>query len=64
VTYPVLDLFFTARAADTAAVRDPEEVAAAGWFAPEAVREDDLAFPSMRAAWRVFRASARTPVAP
>ena len=52
VTYPVLDLFFTARALGTASTADPEEVRAVEWLAPSRIRIEDLAFPSMRQAWQ------------
>ena len=52
VTYPVLDLFFTARAIGTAGMADPEEVRAVEWHEPFRIRTGDLAFPSMREAWQ------------
>lgn len=50
VTYPVLDLFFTARptSLDTFAVREESESCC--WLAPEEIRLADIAFPSVRAA--------------
>jgi len=51
VTYPVLDLFFTATAMETEASCDPEEVRAVEWHPANRLRSDALAFPSMRAAW-------------
>ncbi|MCS6969403.1 MAG: NUDIX domain-containing protein [Planctomycetota bacterium] len=55
VVYDVLDVFFTARLAG-APRADRDEVSAMRWLAGEAVREDEIAFPSMRAAWRILRA--------
>jgi NADH pyrophosphatase NudC (nudix superfamily) len=52
VTYPVLDLFFTATTTDRTLRIDPEEVGAADWYDPVEVAAEDLAFPSMQAAWR------------
>jgi ADP-ribose pyrophosphatase YjhB (NUDIX family) len=53
VTYPVLDFFFTAMAGDgTPAALDG--VAECLWLDPRSVRDDELAFPSLRkalAAW-------------
>ena len=59
VTYPVLDLFFTATTPDAEPDPDPDEVSAAAWHDPASVAEDDLAFPSMRAAWRLWRKGTR-----
>jgi NAD+ diphosphatase len=57
VTYPVLDLFFTAWAADGAQARVIEEVESLEWVEPASVVPEDLAFPSMQAAWRLWRDS-------
>ena len=57
VTYPVLDLFFTAWAVDGTQARVIEEVESLEWEEPASVDPEDLAFPSMRAAWRLWRAS-------
>ena len=54
VTYPVLDLFFTARAVG-AIEADSGEVAGLAWFDPAAVPLAEIAFPSMRAAWERWR---------
>lgn len=53
VTYPVVDLFFVAKAKSTqaAALDGVESVC---WLAPSQVNLDDLAFPSLRAALHVF----------
>jgi ADP-ribose pyrophosphatase YjhB (NUDIX family) len=54
VTYPVLDLFFTARF-DPAMKPEPlEDVAAICWIDPALVEPDQLAFPSLRAAVRHY----------
>jgi NADH pyrophosphatase NudC (nudix superfamily) len=52
VTYPVLDLFFTAQALETEASCDPEEVQDLEWHGPSQLQGEHLAFPSMRAAWQ------------
>jgi ADP-ribose pyrophosphatase YjhB (NUDIX family) len=57
VTYPVLDLFFTARVPEAAQARALDDVESVCWFDPLEVRPDDLAFPSMRAAWECLRQS-------
>lgn len=57
VTYPVLDLFFTAWAAEGAQARVIEEVESLEWVEPASVVPEDLAFPSMQAAWRLWRDS-------
>jgi ADP-ribose pyrophosphatase YjhB (NUDIX family) len=54
ITYPVLDLFFTATTADRELRIDPEEVGSADWHDPADVSAEDLAFPSMQAAWRLL----------
>jgi len=50
VTYPVLDLFFTARAQSLDTLKVLEEAEGYCWLAPEEIRLDDIAFPSVRAA--------------
>jgi mutator protein MutT len=52
VTYPVLDLFFTAQALETEASCDPEEVQDLEWHEPSQLQGEHLAFHSMRAAWQ------------
>ena len=54
VTYPVLDLFFTARAVGEITV-DAGEVAGVAWLDPRTVPLEEIAFPSMRAAWEQWR---------
>lgn len=46
VLYDTLDLFFTGRAAHKDVTLDPAEVSAVFWRKPEAVRENEMAFPS------------------
>jgi ADP-ribose pyrophosphatase YjhB (NUDIX family) len=50
VTYPVVDLYFTAHAGDPEAVRPLDAVESVEWRFPREVREDEMAFASMRAA--------------
>jgi len=52
VSYPTLDIFFAARLAPGAQPKALEDVASFGWFKSSEVAEQDLAFPSMQAAWR------------
>jgi ADP-ribose pyrophosphatase YjhB (NUDIX family) len=54
VTYPVLDFFFTADAIAPDTAQSLDDVESHAWLVPADVREDDLAFPSMRAALRVL----------
>ena len=54
VTYPVLDLFFTAQPIETEGACDSEEVHAVEWHPATTLQGDALAFPSMRAAWRAW----------
>lgn len=56
VTYPVLDLFFVARADSVAQAAARDEVAGLCWMRPAEVDLEEIAFPSMRQALRVFRA--------
>lgn len=55
VTYDVLDLFFTAELAPGELAPDADEVGGIRWLPAHAVRAEDIAFPSMRTAWRVLR---------
>jgi ADP-ribose pyrophosphatase YjhB (NUDIX family) len=54
VIYPVLDCFFVARAVDAAQARALDDVASLCWLRREDVDPDELAFPSMAAAWRLW----------
>lgn len=54
ITYPVVDLFFTATADLPGEVASPVEVDSVLWLDPKTVNPADLAFSSMRAAWAVF----------
>jgi ADP-ribose pyrophosphatase YjhB (NUDIX family) len=49
VTYPVLDLVFTARAVAPESARPLDAVAGIEWLRPADVNPDELAFPSIRA---------------
>ena len=51
VTYPTLDLFFIATLAAGSEPQVLDEVTSVGWFKENEVAADDLAFPSMQAAW-------------
>lgn len=55
VDYPVLDLYFTARAREGSTARAREEVAACVWLAPEDVDPAKLAFDSTRAAFARYQ---------
>jgi len=56
VTYPVLDLFFTAEARNPAAARPLDEVADLCWLDPlREISPEELAFPSMQAAFSLLR---------
>lgn len=56
VTYPVLDLFFTAQACDAPAARALEDVASLVWLDPlREVNPEEMAFPSMHAALLLLR---------
>ena len=55
VTYPVVDLFFTARVSAPGKASALEDVREIGWFDPKEVEEDQIAFPSMKTAWRCLR---------
>ena len=56
VTYPVLDLFFEAEApgAGVGTVMAADEVVALCWREPAGVKPEEIAFPSVRAALRVW----------
>lgn len=55
VSYPVLDLFFVARALSTNGRLAPDEVAECVWLDPIGVEPGTMAFPSMRNALRTWQ---------
>lgn len=55
VVYDVLDIFFVATLA-SAPHADGDEVSGMRWLPAREVREEDIAFLSMRAAWRLLAA--------
>jgi ADP-ribose pyrophosphatase YjhB (NUDIX family) len=55
VTYPVVDVIFTARAVDPAAARSLGEVDGLMWRALGDVDPDEFAFPSLRMGWELLR---------
>lgn len=57
VTYPVVDVFFTARAVSTQAV-PLDGAASVCWLDPLALDLEELAFPSVRRAMQVYRRQA------
>lgn len=61
LTYRVLDLFFVATASSENVVVDVHEVSGLDWYQPAQFQLDDLAFPSMKAAWQYWRSIPRDP---
>jgi ADP-ribose pyrophosphatase YjhB (NUDIX family) len=55
ITYPVLDLFFTGSIPSDAVARPLDDVDSLCWLQPHEVAPSELAFPSLRAAWQVYR---------
>lgn len=55
VEYDVLDVFYTAELVAGELRLDPDEIGALRWIPATEVRVEDIAFPSMRAAWRVLQ---------
>jgi ADP-ribose pyrophosphatase YjhB (NUDIX family) len=55
VTYRILDLFFVARAVQPEAARPLDGVTEILWLDGAALRPEDMAFPSMAAALRVYQ---------
>lgn len=55
VTYPVCDLMFTAVAVNPEAVQSLDDVAGYEWRGLEQVRDDELAFDSLRVGLRALR---------
>jgi ADP-ribose pyrophosphatase YjhB (NUDIX family) len=63
VTYPVLDLFFTASAANPAAARTLDDVESLCWLDPlREITPEAMAFPSMQAALALLQEKLRHPV--
>jgi len=58
VTYPVLDLYFTARV-EAGVARALDDVASIKWLMPGEIALDEIAFPSMRQAVEVWVKSLR-----
>ncbi len=56
IVYPTLDFYFIARVTDFAEARALDEVQGLVIRGASEVAEDELAFPSLRAAWQVFLA--------
>jgi ADP-ribose pyrophosphatase YjhB (NUDIX family) len=54
VTYPVVDLYFTAVAVDPAAARPLDAVLGLEWRFPHEVPDGEVAFPSLRVALRAL----------
>lgn len=54
VTYPVVDLYFSARAVSPEQARPLDAVAAVEWRPPADIPDDEIAFPSMRVALRAL----------
>lgn len=54
IVYPTLDFYFVAHVADFESARALDEVQGLVVRAQGEVTEDELAFPSLKAAWRVF----------
>ena len=55
VTYPVVDLYFTAKAINPESARPLDAVAGIEWRHPSDVPDEDIAFPSMRVALEKLR---------
>ncbi len=57
ITYPTVDVFFTAVADAPGEAAAPGEVECVTWLLPAEVQGDTLAFPSMAEAWRQYLSS-------
>ncbi len=55
VTYPVVDLYFTALAVDPGTAKPLDAVAGIEWRLPRDIRDEEIAFTSMRAAIALLR---------
>ena len=55
VTYPVLDLIFAVEVGENPCVAALDEVECLLWLAPAATNPDDIAFPSVRQAFVLYR---------
>jgi ADP-ribose pyrophosphatase YjhB (NUDIX family) len=62
VTYPVLDLFFTALAVQTNEAKALDGVESIQWLDPQAVNLDEMAFTSIRSALGFLRKSGKPDV--
>jgi ADP-ribose pyrophosphatase YjhB (NUDIX family) len=61
VTYPVLDLFFTAPATHAEAATALDDVAGFAWLDPKSVAPEEMAFVSMQHALRTWQSRLATP---
>lgn len=59
VTYQTVDLFYLAHPRSVETVAALDDVEAICWMRPDEVRAEDLAFPSMTAAWKLWLANQR-----
>jgi mutator protein MutT len=59
ITYPVLDLYFVARPSSTRGIAALDGVESYCWIKPAEIQLDDIAFPSMRQALRVYNSTPR-----
>lgn len=55
VTYPVLDLFFVARARERHRAQALDAVESFDWYDVSQVSPEEMAFPSMQKAWALFQ---------
>jgi ADP-ribose pyrophosphatase YjhB (NUDIX family) len=59
VSYPVVDLYFTAAAVEPETARPLDGVAGIEWYRPRDVPDGEIAFPSLRAALKALRGEPR-----